>query len=144
MRVSVGVRTIMKVPPSWLWSVISGVGGVQHWMPGVLDCQLQGRGVGAYRYCITETGWVKELINNIDHLGCLFEYTLISSEQLPFHDLQGIMQVETEENGYSTLLWKASFEVLNDSVEEVKNLVEGYFQLGAKGLEDYYYLTLPT
>lgn len=142
MQVSVGVRRKVNVPPSWLWSVISGVGGVQHWMPGVLECKLQGRGVGAYRYCKTETGWLIELIENIDHLKFLFEYTLISSNQMPFQNLQGSMQVEGQSYGLATLIWKASFEVVEGSAAEVKQLVLGFFEQGSKGLENYYNLNV--
>ncbi len=138
MQTTVTVIKDIAVPPEWAWEKISSVGGVQHWMPGVADCRMEGRGIGAHRLCKTEMGWIREVVENIEHVERKFEYSVEGQGMLPFTKFRGIMQVFLKARHYSCIKWEGRFTARGQKSSITVEMLEGLFAQGITGLEELY------
>ena len=138
MQNTVRVIREIKAPAAWVWEIISLAGGVDQWMPSVEDCRLEGRGVGAHRLCKTHLGWVREVIEVIEHTERRFEYSVSGQGLLPFKYFLGTMQVVDIDGECSLVIWRGQFELVAGEVEDVRRLVRGLFHSGIEGLEKYW------
>ena len=141
MQALVTITRDIKVPPEWVWEKISLVGGVQHWMPGVKDCRLEGRGIGAHRLCQTDMGWIREVIENIEHNEKIFEYSVSGQGIYPFIRFNGRIQVFEKPDNYSAIRWEGKCVTKNENVNELSLMLKGLFEKGINGLEQLYFKT---
>lgn len=119
-----------------IWRVISEVGGVQHWVPMIRDCHLEGRGVGAYRICLTDMGEIREVINRIDHQEQLFEYSITKQAILPFYQFKGSIKVIELEKQRTEIIWQASYLVLPHQEIKMNQTMDKMFEEAILGLEN--------
>jgi len=134
MKNTVRIIRQIEAPAGWLWEIISLVGGVDQWMPTVHDCRMEGRGVGAHRLCKVDGGWVREVVEVIEHTEKRFEYAVIGAPMMPIKKFRGMMQVIDVDGVRSLLVWRGEFEVTEGDEREVCEMIKGYFHLGVEGL----------
>ena len=138
MKHQIAVTKCIDAPAAWVWETISLVGGVQHWMPGILNCRMEGRGEGAHRLCKMENGWLREVIENIEHVDRIFEYTIFEQKILPFINFRGKIRIVEQPKSNSKIIWEGQFETTPPHPTEIKNIVRQYFVQGMDGLETLY------
>ena len=139
MKHQVKVIQNIQAPADWIWETVSLVGGVQHWMPGILECRTEGRGEGAHRLCKMSNGWLREVIENIEHVDCIFEYAVFEQKILPFENFRGKIQIVGQPKNCCKIIWEGKFETTPPHPLEIKNTIRQYFIQGIDGLEKLYH-----
>ena len=117
-----------------VWQMISAVGGVQHWVPMIKDCHLEGRGVGAYRLCVTEAGIIREVIDRIDHIEQVFEYSITEQSVLPFKNFKGMIKIAEIESVQTEVHWRARYDILSCYEATTREAIGGMFEEAIQGL----------
>ncbi|MEO1264036.1 MAG: SRPBCC family protein [Bacteroidota bacterium] len=138
MKHQISVAKNIQAPSGFIWETISLVGGVQHWMPGILDCRMEGRGEGAHRLCKMEDGWLREIIESIDHINRIFEYSVHEQKILPFENFRGKIKIVDQPKNNCEIIWEGKFETFPPHPTGIKNIVRQYFIQGMSGMEKLY------
>jgi hypothetical protein len=109
MQTKVVVSRKMMVPADKVWNAISKIGRLDVWFPALLDCDVQGTGVGSVRTMTSAGGGrIVDHIVALDHDSRRLTYDRVQSP-FPVSSYTGNVEVFTSFDGLGVLVWTVDF-----------------------------------
>lgn len=138
MRHTVTVEQEISGNADAIWATISAGGDVHRWFPVIQSCRLEGSGEGAARFCTMIDGnELKERIVEVNHAVRRFRYA-IDQHPLPAENVIASIDVRDTGNGQTSITWGAEFEASEESLPQLKEMLEGLYMQGIQSLETYH------
>ena len=114
----------IHVPADAIWQVISDSGAAGQYLAGVVDCTVEGEGVGALRTLTSADGSaIVERLETLDAASQRLSYALLTDT--PFSDCLTTMAVRDLGSNQAQLTWSASFQPDGLPASEAVALLEG-------------------
>ena len=111
-------------PTETIWQVISDFGAADQYLTGVVDCMVEGDGVGARRTLTSFDGsTIVERLDTLDAVAQRLSYTLLTDT--PFGDCLTTMALRDLGPNRVELVWSATFEPDGIPESEAEALMEG-------------------
>ena len=114
----------IHVPADAIWQVISDFGAAGQYLAGVVDCTVEGEGVGALRTLTSADGSaIVERLETLDAASQRLSYALLTDT--PFRNCLTTMAVRDLGPHQAELTWSASFQPDGLPASEAVDLLEG-------------------
>ena len=128
--------TRIFVPAKAVWRLISDFGSAGQYLAGVVDCTVEGKGVGAVRTLINaDGGTVVERLEALDATALRLSYALLTDT--PFHNCVMTISVRDLGPGGSELVWTANFQPVGIPTNEASDLLEGALAANCLALKKF-------
>ena len=115
---------IIHVPADTIWQVISDFGAAGQYLAGVVDCTVEGEGVGSLRTLTSADGsTIVERLETLDAASQRLSYALLTDT--PFGNCLTTMAVRDLGPNQAELAWSATFEPDGLPASEAVDLLEG-------------------
>jgi len=132
----VSSRITIDRPADALWQVISDFGAAGDYLAGVIDCMVEGAGVGARRTLTSVDGsTIVERLETLDAAALRLSYSLLTAT--PFGNCLTSMVVRDLGPNRAELAWSAIFEPDGIPVQEAVALLEGALAENCLSLKQY-------
>ena len=132
---SVSMKTTLNASADEAWQAIRDFGGIDQLVEGIVECSVEGSGVGAVRtLAFADGGEIQERLESLDDAARTLSYSIIASE-LPMEGYLSTMAVRALGEGTCELSWSSTFEPKGASEAEARALVEGVYSAGFAGLK---------
>ena len=126
--------TTIHVPADAIWQVISDFGAACQYITMVVNCTVEGEGVGALRTLTSADGTtILERLDAVDVAARRLSYTLLTDT--PFGDCLTTMSVRALGSHLSELAWSASFQPDGLPASEAVALLEGALEANCLALK---------
>ena len=113
----------IDIPADAIWRVISDFGAASQYLAGVVDCTVEGEGVGARRTLTNAEGsTIVERLETLDGIALRLSYALLTDT--PFRNCVTTMMVRELGQSRAELEWSATFEADGLPAEEARELLE--------------------
>ena len=124
----------IKAPAEPVWSTVANFGSAHTYFPAVVDCRVEGSGVGARRHLKTDIGGttVSELIE-LDHQRMAMSYRVIEST-LPFQDYRSRIIVKPTEGGCDVLYASRFLPKGDADPREIRDFISAQLDSAIEGL----------
>lgn len=117
-------RIMIERPACATWQVISDYGSAGQYVAGVVDCTVEGEGVGARRTLTSVDGsTIVERLETSDAAAWRLSYALLTDT--PFGDCLTTMMLRDLGPNRAELIWSATFEPDGIPESEAVALMEG-------------------
>jgi hypothetical protein len=114
----------IHVPADTIWRVISDFGAARVYLTGVVECTVEGEGVGAQRTLTDADGsTIVERLESLDAAARRLSYALLTDT--PFGNCLTAMAVRDLGPRQAELAWSASFQPDGLPESEAVELMEG-------------------
>jgi len=114
----------IHVPADAIWQVISDFGAAGQYLAGVVDCVVEGEGVGALRTLTSADGSaIVERLKTLDAASQRLSYALLTDT--PFSNCLTTMAVRDLGGNQAELAWSATFQSDRLPESEAVDLLEG-------------------
>lgn len=137
----VTVTRHIAAPAQKVWRMAGNFGGLRAWSRAVVDCTLEGDGVGCHRTITTAGGTVLERLDALDPAAMRLVYTPVSGSSLPVTGLRATLQLFAVPEG-TRVEWRLDGEP-QGSPAEVAALLKTRYAARLKELDEAS-LNLPT
>ena len=115
--------TSIYIPADAIWRVISDFGAASQYLAGVVNCTIEGEGVGALRTLTSADGnTIVERLETLDGVARRLSYALLTDT--PFRNCLTTMTVRELGRSRAELEWSATFEADGLPAEEARELLE--------------------
>ena len=129
-------QTTIHVPADVVWQVISDFGAACQFLVGVVDCTVEGEGVGAQRTLTSADGsTIIERLETLDDAAHRLSYALLTDT--PFRDCLTTMQVHDLGQGQAEVEWSATFEADGLPVDEARDMLEAALAANCLALKQF-------
>ena len=120
------VSSTLKInaPADAIWQVIGDFGAAGQYLTGVVNCTVEGAGVGAVRTLTSADGTdaIVERLEALDKVTHRLSYVLLTDT--PFGNCLTTMLVHDLGQGQSELEWSATFEADGLPADEARDMLE--------------------
>jgi len=114
----------IHVPADAIWQVISDFGAAGQYLAGVVDCTVEGEGVGALRTLTSADGSaIVERLESLDATAQRLSYALLTDT--PFGDCLTTIALRDLGPHLAELTWSATFQPDGLPESEAVDLLEG-------------------
>ncbi len=124
-------------PAQRVWPVVSDFGALKRWNPAVLDCTLEGEGVGAVRTFATRAATVRERLDSRDDAAMRVSYTILSGSTIKVRDGRLVISVRPLGDNQCALTWTLAGEPDGASLDELRELTERRYRGRVDDLRAY-------
>ena len=136
MHTKVVVTRKMTVSAATVWNAVSAIGRLDVWFPSLLDCDVQGIGVGAVRtMTAVRGGQIVDHIVAVDYDCRRLTYDRVKSP-FPVSSYTGNVEVFTSFDGLGVIVWTVDFESTPDDAPTVRRRLEAAIGDGVEGMRD--------
>jgi len=119
----VACQTTIHVSADAVWQVIGDFGAACQHLVGVVNCTVEGEGVGARRTLTSTDGsTIIERLETLDGATHRLSYALLTDT--PFRNCLTTMQVRDLGQGQAEVEWSATFEADGLPVDEARDMLE--------------------
>jgi hypothetical protein len=126
----------INVPADAIWQVISDFGAASQYLAGVVNCTIEGEGVGALRTLTSADGnTIVERLETLDGVARRLSYTLLTDT--PFRNCLTTMTVRELGRSRAELEWSATFEADGLPAEEARELLEDALAANCLALKQF-------
>lgn len=116
-------KTSIDRPADVIWRVIGDFGAASQYLVGVVNCTVEGEGVGARRTLTSAEGsTIVERLETLDGVAHRLSYALLTDT--PFRNCLTTMMVRELGGSRAELEWSATFEADGLPAEEARELLE--------------------
>ena len=127
---------IIHVPADTIWQVISDFGAAGQYLAGVVDCTVEGEGVGALRTLTSADGSaIVERLETLDAASQRLSYALLTDT--PFTNCLTTMRVRDLGSNQAELAWTATFDPDGLPESEAVALLESALAADCVGLKQF-------
>ena len=134
----VSVSGTIQEPANDVWSVVSNFGALDQFVEAIKECTSDGNGVEAVRTLTLQDGTeVNEKLETLDEQNHTLTYSIVSSP-LPIENYTGTMKIRKTDKNAPEFTWSSTFEAKNNATDEMKETLEGLYQLGVEGLQKHF------
>ncbi len=117
-------KTTINIPADAIWQVISDFGAAGQYLTGVVNCTVEGAGVGALRTLTSADGsTVVERLEVLDEDTHRLSYALLTDT--PFLNCLTTMALRDLSPSQAELEWSATFEADGIPAIEAEQMLEG-------------------
>lgn len=117
-------RIVINDPASAIWQVISDFGTADQYLSGVVDCTVEGEGVGALRtLTIFDGSTIVERLDMLDAVTQRLRYSLLTDT--PFGNCLTTMAIRALGPNIAELTWSATFQADGIPESEAAALLSG-------------------
>ena len=132
----VSCKTTIHVPADAIWQVISDFGAAGHYLAGVVNCTVEGEGVGALRTLTSADGsTIVERLETLDKITHRLSYALLTDT--PFRNCLTIMLVHDLGQGQAEVEWSATFEADGIPADEARDMLEAALTANCLALKQF-------
>jgi hypothetical protein len=129
-------KTTIHVPADAIWQVISDFGAAGQYLVGVVDCTVEGEGIGAQRTLTSADGsTIVERLEVLDQVNHRLSYALLTDT--PFRNCLTIMLVHDLGQGQAELEWSATFEADGLPADEARDMLESALTANCLALKQF-------
>lgn len=130
-------KIIIGVSADAIWQLISDFGSADQYLVGVVNCTVEGEGVGARRTLTsTDDSMVVERLESLDEAAHRLSYALLTDT--PFHNCLTTMAVRNLGPRQAELAWSATFEADGLPASEAVALLESALAANCLALQQFY------
>ncbi len=127
---------VIHVPADAIWQVISDLGAAGRYLAGVVDCTVEGEGVGALRTLTSaDGGAIVERLETLDAASQRLSYALLTDT--PFRNCLTTMAVRDLGSNEAELAWTATFQPDGLPASEAVDLLEGALAENCRALKQF-------
>jgi hypothetical protein len=135
-------KATIHAPADAIWQVISDFGAACKYLFMVVDCTVEGAGVGALRRLTNADGsTILERLEVLDEVAHRLSYALLTDT--PFRDCVTTVAVRELGPGQAELEWSATFEADGLPESEAVALLEAAFELSSRALQRFLAASAP-
>jgi hypothetical protein len=132
----VSSRITINRPSESIWQVISDFGAADQYLAGVVDCTMEGEGVGARRTLTSFDGsTIAERLEKLDEAAQQLSYSLLSDT--PFGNCLTTIALRDLGPSQVELAWSANFQPVGIPESEAADLLEGALAENCLALKRY-------
>ncbi|MBP7689171.1 MAG: SRPBCC family protein [Thermoflexales bacterium] len=132
----VACTTIIHTSADAVWQVIGDFGAACQYLMGVVNCTVEGGGVGARRTLTNADGSViVERLETWDTAAHQLSFALLTDT--PFRDCVTTLQVRDLGPDLAELIWSATFEADGLPADEARDMLEGAFAANCLALKQF-------
>jgi hypothetical protein len=129
-------KTTINAPADAIWQVISDFGAAGHSLARVVNCTVEGEGVGALRTVTSADGsTILERLESLDKTAQRLSYSLLTDT--PFHNCLTTMAVRNLGSSQAELEWSATFEADGLPASEAVALLESALAADCTALKQF-------
>jgi hypothetical protein len=130
-------KIIIDVSADALWQLIGDFGSADQYLAGVVNCTVEGEGIGARRTLTSTDGIdaIVERLEALDEAAHRLSYALLTDT--PFHNCLTTMAVRNLSPHQAELEWSATFEADGLPVSEAVALLEGALAANCLALQQF-------
>jgi len=129
-------RISIDVPADAIWQVISDFGAAGQYLAGVVNCTVDGEGVGARRTLTSADGnTIVERLETFDGVAHRLSYALLTDT--PFRNCVTTMTVRELGQSRADLGWSATFDADGLQAEEARELLEDALATNCLALKQF-------
>ena len=129
-------RTTIHVPADAIWQVIGDFGAACQYLAGVVNCTVEGEGVGAQRTLTSADGsTVVERLEELDAAAHQLSYALLTDT--PFGNCLTTMSVRALGPNRAELAWSATFQAAGIPASEAQEMLEGALAANCLALKQF-------
>ena len=122
-------------PAAEVWARIGRFGGLADWHPMVTAATCDGEAIGAVRRVLGIDGQVSvDRLTDRSSRPFFYRYR-VEETQMPVSDYVGELRVEQNEDGASTVVWSADFELTLSDFRTIEN-VRAFLKTGLTAVKD--------
>ena len=120
----VACQTTIHVSADAVWQVICDFGAAGQYLARVIECTVEGAGIGAVRTLTSTDGsTIIERLETLDGATHRLSYALLTDT--PFRNCLTTMLVHDLGQGQAELEWSATFEADGLPADEAREMLEG-------------------
>jgi len=128
--------TIIHTSADAVWKVIGDFGAACQYLMGVVDCTVEGEGVGARRTLTSSDGSaIIERLEALDNGTHQLSYALLTDT--PFRDCLTTMQVRDLGQNQAEFVWSATFVADGLPADEARDMLEGALTANCLALKQF-------
>jgi len=128
------VTELIEQPIDVVWPVIAAFGGVEHWVPGITACTVEGSGVGAVRTVVSNGNRVLERVEAIDHPSRFLRYRILPPHSVPVDDLHGNILLSVVDGTTTEMIWWSDATQFHVPQDVVGARIETFYRRSIEGL----------
>jgi mxaD protein len=129
-------KLIINVSAGAVWQVLSDFGAACQYLGMVIDCTVEGQGIGAQRtLTYADSSRIVERLETLDDASQRLSYALLSDT--PFRDCLTTVTVYELSPGQCEVAWTASFQPDGLPANEAQEMLEGAFELNGRELQHF-------
>jgi hypothetical protein len=128
------VTELIDQPIDAVWPVIAAFGGVEHWIPGITACTVEGSGVGAVRTVVSHGNSVQERIEALDDEARLLRYHILPPHSVPVDGLHGNIRLAAIDDTTTELTWWSDATQFHAPQDVVSARIETFYRRSIEGL----------
>ena len=129
-------KTTLYVPADAIWQMISDFGAASQYLAGVVNCTIEGAGVGAQRTLISADGSIiVERLEMVDEAIHRLSYILLTNT--PFRNCLTTVTVRDLGPNQAELTWSATFQPDGIPASEVVELLESALTVNCLALKQF-------
>jgi hypothetical protein len=127
---------VIHVPADAIWQVISDISAAGRFLAGVVDCTVEGEGVGALRTLTSADGSaIVERLETLDAASQHLSYALLTDT--PFRNCLTTMAVRDLGSNLAELAWTATFQPDGIPESEAVDLLESALAENCRALKQF-------
>ena len=126
----------INAPADAIWHLISDFGAAGHYLAGIVECTVEGDGVGARR-TLTNGGdsTAVERLETLDKAARRLSYSLLTDT--PFGNCLTTIVVHAQGLKQAELVWAASFQPVGIPASEAVDLLQGALAANCLALKQF-------
>ena len=129
-------KTTIKIPADAIWQAISDFGAAGQYLSGVVNCSVEGAGVGALRTLTNADGsTVVERLEALDGDARQLSYALLTDT--PFSNCLTTMAIRDLSPSRAELEWSATFQPTGIPASEAMEMLEGALAANCLALKQF-------
>ena len=129
-------KTTINASADAIWQVISDFGAACQYLVGVVNCTVEGEGVGARCTLTSADGsMIVECLETLDETAHRLSYSLLTDT--PFRNCLTTMLVRELGQGRAEVEWSATFEADGLPASEAAELMEGALAANCLALKQF-------
>jgi hypothetical protein len=129
-------KIIIDLSADATWQVIGDFGAACQYLAGVVNCTVEGKGVGALRTSTYADGTtIVERLEALDPVAHRLSYALLSDT--PFRNCLTAVMVRDLGQGQCEVAWAATFQSDGLPESEAQAILEGGFESNSRALQHF-------
>ncbi|MDX1636615.1 MAG: SRPBCC family protein [Balneolaceae bacterium] len=131
----VEVSGTIQALPQEVWKIVKNFGELDQFVEAIAECTVNQSGKRPVRTLIlADGGEVTEQLLNLDDRDYELTYSILESP-MPIDNYTGTMKLEASGDQQTEFTWSSTFEVPEEHADEIREALEGLYQLGLEGLK---------
>ena len=129
-------KIVLNASSKAVWALVGGFKALDRWHPDVAKSALIGTGkeAGDIRVLtLNNSETIVERLESYDENAMIFQYRIIESP-LPVENYRASITVISVDANLTEVIWQSSFNAVDVSKDEVKQLISGIYLAGLNSL----------